>query len=102
MEYLPVTDLAAAYFVAAHPGASLDIEVRLIKERDLAGYYGLAAASLKGYRSDKWWSDVTRILGDDRACQLFEALEESLTTYPPDDRRPDVGTLDCPRLKVRP
>jgi hypothetical protein len=96
VEFLGVTDAVAAFFVAAHPGVPLDVEAAPVDEQRPGEGYGLEAASLAGYRSDEWWSDVTRVYGHERAWLLFNALEESLTTYP-DDPRPVIGCSELAR-----
>jgi len=94
-----VSELSAAFFVAAHVGESLDVEVGVVGDDTLETgavlpEYGLTRASLNDYsardpsgspvtryRSDLWWADVETTLGYERAHKVFNALVDSLTTH---------------------
>lgn len=85
---LEVFDPWVSWFLAAHVGAQLDLEVR----NDVADGAGVedsvavvSGASIDGYTSEAWRSDTVRSLGYQRAETLFGALEDSLTA----DYRPD-------------
>jgi hypothetical protein len=91
--WLGVSDLNAAHFAAAHAGTKLDLEASLIDADTTEGVieptYGLVGASLGGYTSKAWWSDVVRALGYERAHKVFGALEDSLKSYLDFDAPPD-------------
>ena len=97
VEYV-VSETSAAFFLAAHVGVDLDVEVSVVGDDTLETgavlpEYGLTRASLKEYsardpsgspvtryRSDLWWADVETTLGHERAYRVFNALADSLTT----------------------
>jgi hypothetical protein len=89
-ELFGLSSSEAGRFVAAHPGTLLDLEVSEIGRDTLSSgnvevEYGLTGASLNGYDSHAWWSDLESVLGYERARTLFQALEESLTVSAHDD-----------------
>ena len=84
MRFFWLDDPAPGFFCAAHPGAMLNLEVRVMSEDSLSTdpEYGLIAVSLNGYRSDVWWSEAVRVLGSTQAFDLFSQLEDQMTLSP--------------------
>lgn len=79
----------AGFFVAAHAGARLDIEVKVIdtytSDSGVAEpIYGMTAATLNGYSARTWWDEMVRVLGWDRAYKASIALETAMVL----DREP--------------
>jgi hypothetical protein len=71
------------FFVAAHAGAKLDIEAKVVDTYTsdtgtVEPIYGMTAATLKGYTAKTWWDEMVRVLGWDRACKAINALSEAM------------------------
>lgn len=81
---LGISHSEVAWFLAAHAGAQVDVDARIIgADTTEAGViepdYGLEGASINGYTSEAWWSAMERSLGYERASTFFNALQDSLT-----------------------
>jgi len=95
-QWFGISHLAVEYFVAAHAGAELDLEVETAPEDSRGPTYGLLEASLDGHGSDVWWDNAERALGDQRANKVFSAVADSLVIGNDLDL-----TVDC-KLAQRP
>ncbi len=88
IQWFYVAKTEAAFFVAAHLGSEMKVTVARVSEHADNDEYGLTEASIDGYGSSEWWSNMLEMLGYERAYKLFNALSDSLEiedTMPPCD-----------------